>query len=39
VGALEKGGKKALEKLVDYTVAAIAIAVHKGWRKAQKCRY
>ncbi|UBF26671.1 hypothetical protein K9N68_01275 [Kovacikia minuta CCNUW1] len=36
VGALEKGGKKALEKLVDHPAAAIAIAVYDGWKEAQK---
>jgi hypothetical protein len=36
VGALEKGGKKALEKLVDHPAAAIAIAVYEGWKEAKK---
>lgn len=36
VGALEKGGKKALEKLVDHPAAAIAIAVYEGWKDAKK---
>lgn len=36
VGALEKGGKKALEKLVDHPAAAIAIAVYEGWKETKK---
>ena len=36
VGALEKGGKKALEKLVDHPAAAIAIAVYEGWKDTKK---
>ena len=36
VGALEKGGKKALEKLVDHPAAAIAIAIYEGWKDAKK---
>ena len=36
VGALEKGGKKALEKLVDHPAAAIAIAAYEGWKDTKK---
>lgn len=36
VGALEKGGKKALEKLVDHPAAAIAIAAYEGWKESKK---
>jgi len=36
VGALEKGGKKALEKLVDHPAAAIAIAIYEGWKDVKK---
>ncbi|MGF1566712.1 MAG: hypothetical protein ACFCVD_01320 [Nodosilinea sp.] len=35
VHALEKGGKKALEKLVDHPAAAIAIAVYEGFRETK----
>jgi hypothetical protein len=36
IGALEKGGKKALEKLVDHPAAAIAIAIYEGWKDTKK---
>lgn len=32
VKALEKGGKKAIEKLVDHPAASIAIAVYEGFK-------
>lgn len=36
VNALEKGGKKAIEKLVDHPAAAIAIAVYEGFRDSKR---
>lgn len=36
VNALERGGKKAIEKLVDHPAAAIAIAVYEGFRESKK---
>ena len=36
VNALEKGGKKAFEKLVDHPAAAIAPAVYEGFRESKK---
>lgn len=36
VSALEKGSKKALEKLVDHPAMAIAIAVYEGWKEGKK---
>lgn len=36
INALEKGGKKAMEKLVDHPAAAIAIAVYEGFRESKK---
>lgn len=36
VNALEGGGKKAIEKLVDHPAAAIAIAVYEGFRESKK---
>jgi hypothetical protein len=36
VKALEKGGKKAIEKLVDHPAAAIAIAIYEGFRDVKK---
>ncbi|NJR76432.1 MAG: hypothetical protein HC773_28470 [Scytonema sp. CRU_2_7] len=36
INAFEKGGKTALEKLVDHPAAAIAIAIYDGWKNPEK---
>ncbi len=36
INALEKGGKKAVEKLVDHPAAAIALAGYEGFRESKK---